>query len=219
CARVIYNYYEGGKNFSRYDESGLLDAVDRTDSAQLTDEDILHPTGWILLSFIMDPRTGLGRFNDYRISNYQLMKDLINYCRNLSVEEILQIPDVKERVERYFRQEKDYEKMIKDNSAVQGNVLVITLLHVNPILSGNRFKEYVLFPGINISVRIIWGYRKQNIVFTCGHSILNRTSKIDVGSLMLKYRGGGHRSVGTCQIAINQWEYVRDELVAAMREY
>jgi nanoRNase/pAp phosphatase (c-di-AMP/oligoRNAs hydrolase) len=218
CARVIFNYYGGEKKFPRFAESGLLDAVDKSDSAQLSREDILNPTGWILLSFIMDPRTGLGRFRDYRISNYQLMEILIDYCRNSSIEDILQFPDVKERVNRYFQQEKEYEKMIVENSTEYGNVLVINLLDVNPILTGNRFKEYVLFPGINISIRIIWGYKKQNIVFTCGHSILNRTSKIDVGSLMLKYRGGGHRTVGTCQITINQWEQVRDELVTAMRE-
>jgi nanoRNase/pAp phosphatase (c-di-AMP/oligoRNAs hydrolase) len=218
CARVIFNYYGGEKKFPRFAKSGLLDAVDKSDSAQLSREDILNPTGWILLSFIMDPRTGLGRFRDYRISNYQLMEILIEYCRSSSIEDILQFPDVKERVNRYFQQEKEYEKMIVENSTVYGNVLVINLLDVNPILTGNRFKEYVLFPGINISIRIIWGYKKQNIVFTCGHSILNRTSKIDVGSLMLKYRGGGHRTVGTCQITISQWEQVRDELVAAMRE-
>jgi nanoRNase/pAp phosphatase (c-di-AMP/oligoRNAs hydrolase) len=146
------------------------------------------------------------------------MEILIDYCRNSSIEDILQFPDVKERVNRYFQQEKEYEKMIMNNATVYRNVLVINLLDVNPILTGNRFKEYVLFPDINISIRIIWGYKRQNIVFTCGHSILNRTSKIDVGSLMLKYRGGGHRTVGTCQIEINQWEQVRDELVAAMRE-
>jgi nanoRNase/pAp phosphatase (c-di-AMP/oligoRNAs hydrolase) len=218
CARVIYNYYGGSKKFLRFETSGFLQAVDKCDSAQFTLEDIQSPSGWILLSFIMDPRTGLGRFHDYRISNYQLMEVLIAYCRYLSVEETLKAPDIRERVERYFQQEKDYEKMIRDNSTVHGNVLVINLLDVAPILSGNRFKEYVLYPGVNISMRIIWGYRRQNIVFTCGHSILNRTSNVDVGSLMLKYQGGGHRTVGTCQLSIHQWEKTRDELVAAMRE-
>ena len=218
CARVIYDYYGGPKKFSRFQESGFLDAVDKCDSAQLTRQEILDPNGWILLSFVMDPRTGLGRFHDYRISNYHLMEALINYCRNLTVGEILQVPDVQERIERYFQQENHYEKMIRDNSIVYDNVLVIDLLNVDPIQSGNRFKEYVLFPAVNISLRIIWGYKKQNIVLTCGHSILNRTSKIDVGSLMLKYRGGGHRTVGTCQVSLDNWEQIKDKLVTAMRE-
>lgn len=218
CARVIYNYYGGARKFPRFNDSGFLDAVDKCDSAQLNFEEIQDPKGWILLSFIMDPRTGLGRFHDYRISNYQVMKELIEYCRSLTLEEILQVPDVKERIERYFQQEKEYEKMIIDHSTVHNNVLVIDLLDVDPIQSGNRFKEYVLFPDVNISIRIIWGFKKKNIVFTCGHSILNRTSKIDVGSLMLKYQGGGHRTVGTCQVSTDQWEQVKNELVAAMIE-
>ncbi|NIM15763.1 MAG: exopolyphosphatase [Candidatus Aminicenantes bacterium] len=218
CARVIYNYYGGEKRFAGIKASGLLEVVDKSNTAQLTREEIMYPGGWILLSFIMDPRTGLGRFKDYRISNYHLMEELIQYCRTMPVGKILEVTDVKERVNRYYEQEKAYEEMIKQNSTVYGNVLVINLLDVEPILSGNRFKEYVLFPDQNISIRIMWGYRKQNIVFTCGYSILNRTAKMDVGSLMLKYGGGGHRSVGTCQVSIDRWEQIRNELVEALRE-
>ncbi|MCP4214398.1 MAG: exopolyphosphatase [bacterium] len=218
CARVIYDYYGGAEKFAQFDKSGLMEAVDRSDAGQLTEEEIKNPAGWILLSFIMDPRTGLGRYKDYRISNYQLMEDMINYCSTKSVEEILEIQDVKERIHRYFRQEKDYEAMIKANSTLEGNVLVIRLLEVDEILSGNRFKEYVLFPEQNVSVRIIWGFKKQNIVFTCGHSVVNRTSKTDVGSLMLKYGGGGHRMVGTCQVPAEGWERVQDEIIKAMKQ-
>ncbi|MGE5342591.1 MAG: exopolyphosphatase [Candidatus Omnitrophota bacterium] len=218
CARVIYNYYGGAERFARFDESGLMDAVDRSDSAQLTKDEVLHPDGWILLSFIMDPRTGLGRFKDYRISNYQLMEELVRYCRSMSVDEILRLPDVQERVKRYFDQERDYEEMLKTNSNAHDNVLVIDLMNVESILSGNRFKEYVLFPEQNISIRIIWGFKKQNVVLTCGYSVFNRTATVDIGSLMLKYGGGGHKSVGTCQIPVDQWEQVRDELIAAMRQ-
>jgi len=218
CARVIYDYFGGAKRFPRFHQSGFLDAVDKCDSAQLSREEIQSPNGWILLSFVMDPRTGLGRFHDYRISNYQLMMELIDYCRTLPVDEILQVPDVRERIDRYFQQEKEYEKMILDHASVHKNVLVINLLDVDLIQSGNRFKEYVLFPEVNISIRIIWGYKKQNIVFTCGHSVVNRTSNINVGSLMLKYRGGGHRTVGTCQVPSHRWEQVKDELISVMKE-
>ena len=217
CARVIYDYYGGAETFSRFDESGMMAAVDRSDSGQLTREEVVHPTGWILLSFIMDPRTGLGRYKDFRISNYQLMAAMIDYCRTMPVEEILQVPDVREREKRYFQLEKAYDEMIKANTVVDGNLLVINLLDVDPILPGNRFKEYVLFPGQNASIRIIWGLKKQNIVFTCGHSILNRTLKADIGALMQKCGGGGHSTVGTCQVPIDGWERVKDELVAALK--
>lgn len=217
CARVIYNYYKDEK-FEKYESSGLMEAVDKTDSGNLSAEDITDPKGWILLSYIMDPRTGLGRYNDYRISNYEMMMDMIEYCKTKSPEEILEIPDVKERVIRYFDQEKEYEQMIKDNSVVDGNVLIIDLHNEDPIKSGNRFKEYVLFPEQNISVRILWGFRQQNMVMTCGHSILNRTSKTNVGELMLKYGGGGHRAVGTCQVEVENWEKVKDKIVKKMKE-
>ena len=218
CARIIYDYFGGAEKFSKFDETGLMRAVDKSDSGQVTEDDILNPKGWMLLSFIMDPRTGLGRYRDYRISNYQLMEAMIQYCRTMTVEEILEVPDVQERVKRYFEQEKAYEEMIKSNSTVDKNVLVLDLHNVEEILTGNRFKEYVLFPEQNVSIRIIWGFRKQNMVFTCGHSIINRTSKTDLGSLMLKYGGGGHRYVATCQVPIENWENIRAELVEVMKE-
>jgi len=213
CARVIYDYYGGDEKFGKFEKNGLMEGVDKSDSGQLTVDEILDPKGWILLSFIMDPRTGLGRYRDYRISNYQLMEKMIEYCQTMSADEILKLPDVQERIARYLEQEKAYEKMIRENSTVEKNLLIIDLRDVEEILSGNRFKEYVLFPEQNISMRIIWGFRKQNVVFTCGHSIVNRTSKTNIGSLMLKRGGGGHRAVGTCQVPIDQWETVRSELI------
>ncbi len=216
-ARVIYDYYGGAEKFSKFDKSGLMAAVDKVDSGQLTIEEIAFPTDWTALAFMMDPRTGLGRYKDYRISNYQLMEDMIKYCRTMAIHEILAVPDVRERMTRYFKQEKLYEEMVRENSTVDGNVLIIDLHNLDQIMTGNRFKEYILFPEQNISVRIIWGLRKQNMVFTCGRSVTNRTSKTDIGSLMLRYGGGGHRTVGTCQVSADDWERIRDEIVAQMK--
>jgi nanoRNase/pAp phosphatase (c-di-AMP/oligoRNAs hydrolase) len=146
------------------------------------------------------------------------MEKLIELCRHKNAEEILEDPDVRERVVRYFEQEKAYEKMILENSTARDNVLVIDLHNLDEILCGNRFKEYVLFPDINVSLRVIWGFRKQNMVFTVGHSIINRTCRSDIGSLMLKYEGGGHEQVGTCQVPTHSWENIRDEIVSVLRE-
>ncbi len=217
CARVIYDYYGGSEKFARLDETGLMTAVDKSDSAQFTKDEILKPQGWVLLSFIMDARTGLGRYRDYRISNYQLMEDMIQHCRTMNAEQILEVPDVQERVKRYFEQEAQFRTMLKSNSWADGNVIVLDLHEVDEILSGNRFIIYALYPDQNISIRIIWGFKKQNMVFTVGHSILNRTSKTDVGSLMLKYGGGGHRVVGTCQVPTDDWEKVIAELLEQMK--
>ncbi|WP_207263605.1 exopolyphosphatase [Desulfovibrio sp. Huiquan2017] len=199
CARVVYEYYGADKFPASYGE--FIEAVDKVDSANLTTDEISNPTGWIQLGFIMDPRTGLGRYRDYRISNYQLMLDMIEYCRTKTAEEILRIDDVRERVEKYGEDREPFINMLTDNAEVHGDAVVLDLRNQEPIFCGNRFMVYTLFLECNISVRIIWGFKKQNVVLTVGHSILNRTSPVDVGALMLSLGGGGHRAVGTCQVA------------------
>ncbi len=200
CARVIYDFYGGASQFGHLDATGLMGAVDQADSAQFTTEEILNPDGWVLLSFIMDPRTGLGRYHDYRMSNYQLMEYMIEYCRSMDAEQILRLPDVQERVTRYFEQEGPFRAMLREHSTLHGNVVVVDLRGLDEIKAGNRFTIYSLYPQANVSVRVLDGKGKQNTVLACGYSILNRTCLTDIGSLMLKYGGGGHRSVGTCQV-------------------
>ncbi len=218
CARVIYDYYGGPAIFSKFDDNGLMQAVDKSDSGDLTRKEILHPSGWILLSFVMDARTGLGRYRDYRISNLQLMKDMIQYCRTMRVEEILELPDVEERVKRYYSQEREYSSMIKNYTRTDANVIIIDLREVEEILSGNRFTEYVLYPEQNVSLRAIWGRMKQNVVFTVGYSIINRTCKTNIGSLMLHYGGGGHRAVGTCQVPVENAEEAFKAILDHLKE-
>lgn len=216
-AQVIWDYYGGKKTFKKH-FLPLLDAVNKSDSGNLTREEILNPKGWILLSFLMDPRTGLGRFRDYRISNYQLMEDMIQYCRTKTDEDILLIPDVQERSKRYFEQQELFEEMLKRCCEIHGNVIITNLMNEETIYSGNRFLVFALYPEQNIEVRVMWGKNKKNVVFTCGHSILNRTSQTNVGKLMLEYGGGGHTKVGTCQIPIEDWERVLEEIVNRMQK-
>ncbi|MGE0084677.1 MAG: exopolyphosphatase [Desulfococcaceae bacterium] len=216
AARVIYNYYGGDKKFTDSHIRNLVAAVDKADSADFTADEILNPKGWVLLSFIMDPRTGLGRYKDYKISNYQLMMDMIGYCRNKTVEEILELPDVKERVKRYFEQDRLFREMIQANTKIRGKVIVLDLRKQDEIYTGNRFVMYSLYPEQNISIQVIWGLNRQNIVMTCGYSIINKTATADVGALMLRYGGGGHRKVGTCQVPVEDAERVLEELVTEM---
>lgn len=211
CARVIYEYYGADKFPQSFD--ALMEAVDKVDSANLTSEEITDPEGWILLGYIMDPRTGLGRYRDYRISNYQLMLDMIEYCRVHQAEEILAMPDVQERVDRYNADKDNFIKMLRDNATVYNNAVVLDLRNQDPIYCGNRFMIYTLFPDCNVSIRIIWGFKKQNVVFTVGHSILNRTSKTDIGALMLSFGGGGHKAVGTCQVSESEMTETLKKLV------
>ncbi|MBI5206957.1 MAG: exopolyphosphatase [Candidatus Firestonebacteria bacterium] len=217
-ARVIFNYYGGDNKFINEHIKNLVKSVDKSDSANFTIDEVLNPKGWGLLSFIIDPRTGLGRYKDYRISNYQLMMDMIDYCREKSIDEILEIYDVKERIKRYFEQSKLFVEMIKANVTIRKNVIVLDLRNVKEIFTGNRFILYSLYPEQNISIQIIWGLHNQNIVMTCGYSIINRTSKINIGSLMLKYGGGGHKQVGTCQVPIDKADIILEELIYQMNK-
>jgi len=216
AAQVIYDFYGGAARFTSPLVKTLVDAVNKADSGDFTADEILNPTGWVLASFIMDPRTGLGRYKDYRISNYQLMMDMIDYCRAMPVEEILSLPDVKERVARYFEQDALFREMLQKNTTLRGNVIVTDLRNQEEIYTGNRFVLYSLYPEQNISIQVVWGFQRQNIVLTCGHSILNRTAKTDVGSLMLKCGGGGHHRVGTCQVPVVDADAILEDIIHRM---
>ena len=218
AARVIYDYYGGDDKFTNPHTRKLIEAVDKADTGSFTSDEILKPDGWPLLSFIMDARTGLGRYKDYRISNYQLMMDMIDYCRHKSVDEILALEDVKERITRYFEQDRLFKEMVKSRASVRGNVLVLDLREQEEIYTGNRFILYCLYPEQNISIQVMWGFQRQNIVMTCGYSIINRSSNVNVGSLMLKHGGGGHRKVGTCQVPVEEADSTLGELVQQMQE-
>ncbi|MCK5374266.1 MAG: exopolyphosphatase [Alphaproteobacteria bacterium] len=213
AARVVYDYFGGKKTFPRVSDD-MMEAVDKADSAQFTKEEVLSPEGWVLLSFIMDARTGLGRFRDFNISNYQLMMKLIDFCRNHSdINKILELPDVRERVDLYFEHQTKSREQIKRCSKVYKNLVVLDLRKEETIWSTNRFMIYALYPQCNISIHVLWGKNKQNTVFATGKSILDRSSMTDIGDLMLWNGGGGHHAAGTCQIANMQAEEILQELI------
>ncbi len=160
----------------------------------------------------MDPRTGLGRFRDFRISNYQLMMELIDACLQSSVEQVLQMPDVVERVALYREHAAAAEAQLLQRSTVHGNLVVLDLREDEVIHPTNRFMIYALHPRCNISIHVLWGLKQQNTVFAMGKSIVDRSSRTDVGSLMLAYGGGGHEAAGTCQVANSDAESVLGEL-------
>jgi nanoRNase/pAp phosphatase (c-di-AMP/oligoRNAs hydrolase) len=198
CARVVYEYYGGDEKLGRFAE--MIRYVDKVDSADLKPHEITNPAGWVLLGFIMDPRTGLGRFRNFTISNYDLMKELAKACADKNIEEIMSMPDVMEREKVYFEQEKLFREMLQTHIKLEENVLIADLRGVEVIHAGNRFLMYTLYPEQNISVWIVDGRNRQNCAITVGYSTINRSATVDVGSMLLKYGGGGHLQVGTCQI-------------------
>ena len=212
AARVVYDYFGGTERFPNL-PLDMMTAVDKADTASFTKEEILNPEGWVLLSFLMDSRTGLGRFRDFNISNYQLMMKLIDHCRrHNTIDQIIALPDVKERVDLYFEHQVKFREQIQRCATVNKNLVVLDLRHEETIWAGNRFVIYALFPHCNTSIHVLWGKNKQNTVFAIGRSILNRTSKTDIGNLCLEYGGGGHEAAGTCQVENLRAESILEEI-------
>lgn len=212
AARVVYDYFGGTERFPNL-PLDMMTVVDKADTASFTKEEILNPEGWVLLSFLMDSRTGLGRFRDFNISNYQLMMKLIDHCRrHNTIDQIIALPDVKERVDLYFEHQVKFREQIQRCATVNKNLVVLDLRHEETIWAGNRFVIYALFPHCNTSIHVLWGKNKQNTVFAIGRSILNRTSKTDIGNLCLEYGGGGHEAAGTCQVENLRAESILEEI-------
>ena len=215
AARVVYDYYGGKETFPRVSEE-LMAAVDKGDSADFTVDEILNPKGWVLLHYLMDPRTGLGRFRNFRISNYDLMMQLISFCMNASIDEILELPDVKERVDLYFEQAEAFKAQLKRIARIEGKVVVLDLRNEEIIHAGNRFMIYALYPEAQISVHVAWGFHKQNTAVMIGKSIVNKASQVNIGDLCLRYGGGGHFNAGTCQLENDTVDQQLPEIIAAL---
>ncbi len=216
-ARVVYDYYGGKERFPRVTDE-LMEAVDKGDSADFTMDEILNPKGWVLLHYLMDPRTGLGRFRNFRISNYDLMMELISYCMDHTIDEILELPDVKERVDLYFEQAELFKAQLRRLARVDGKVVILDLRNEEVIHAGNRFMIYALYPETQISIHIAWGFQKQNTAVMIGKSIVNRASEADIGELCLRYGGGGHRNAGTCQLDNDKVDAALPEIIAALNK-
>ena len=216
CARIIYEYYGGKERFPQFDD--LMVAVDKVDSGNLAYDEVLNPKGYILIGFLMDPRTGLGRWRSFTIPNYKLMENLMDACAKLTIDEILKLPDVVERIECYFDQTEKFKDMVRANTELRGNVIITDLRNEETIYTGNRFLIYSMYPTQNISVWIVKGKGGKGCSAAVGRSILNRTSMVDVGSLMLKYHGGGHQAVGTCQFSDENMETELPKMIEELCE-
>jgi nanoRNase/pAp phosphatase (c-di-AMP/oligoRNAs hydrolase) len=208
AARLVYDYYlEKNPNdpeLLRF--AKLVDETDRLDAAQLTPEDVVNPRDYILLGYTIDSRTGLGGFEDYFLK-------LVDLLKTKSIEEVLEHPDVKTRVDRLKRETSEFTHLLKRNSFQLHNVVVTDLREIERLPAGNRFIIYNLFPESNVSLRVHWGPAHNSVIAAVGHSIFNRTCKTSVGDLMSKYGGGGHRGAGTCVLPLDKAADAIDEIL------
>ena len=198
-ARIIYEYFGGEDRFSS-NLHDLMEAVDKADCTNFSENDVLNPEGWVFLNYLMDPRTGLGRFRNFNISNYNLMLKLVDLCPKKSITEIMEDPDVRERIALYNEEQEKFKEQIKRCTKVDGKIAILDVRNEDVIHVGNRFMVYALFPECNVSVHIFYGKQNQNTVFAVGKSIINRSCPIDIGAMMYEYQGGGHMNAGTCQV-------------------
>jgi hypothetical protein len=199
AARVVYTYFGGQGRFPDYFED-MMAAVDKADSGQFSRDEILHPQRWVLLNFLVDQRTNLEPWGKFRISGEQFKLDLIDHCGRMTIDNILAISDVKERADIYFQYEDAYKKLLNASARIHHNVAILDFREQKPIYPGNRFIIYALFPQCNISILIRSNTEKDKTIFSVGKSILNRTSSVNIGELMLAHGGGGHRSAGACHV-------------------
>lgn len=217
AARVVYDHFGGKAGFPKIADEMMV-AVDKADSAKFTREEVLDPKGWVLLGFIMDSRTGLGRTRTFTVSNYNLMMEMVDNCTTHDSAGILTLPNVAERVAAYRQQRGPFQEQLKRCTSVHGHLAVVDLLAEDPIYAGNRFVIYALFPQCSISMHVMWGLKKQNTVFAIGKSIFTKTSKTHVGNLCLEYGGGGHEAAGTCQVGNEKAEEVKQALIARIQK-
>jgi hypothetical protein len=212
AARLVYEHYlerdPDDADLARL--ATLVDETDRLDAAMLTPDDVDDPRDYILLGYTLDSRTGLGSFEDY-------FRRLVELMKTMSIEEVLAVPEVRERVERIRREQDECKSLLARSSFQLSNVVVTDLREVDRLPAGNRFLVYSLFPDANVSLRVHWGPRADTVVAAVGHSIFNRTCKTSVGDLMSRYGGGGHRGAGTCILPIDRAADAIEEMLIELQ--
>jgi nanoRNase/pAp phosphatase (c-di-AMP/oligoRNAs hydrolase) len=213
----VFDHYGGFEVFPRAWDEMML-AVDKPDSAQYSRDEILKPAGSTLLSFLMDARTGLGRLNSFRISNYHLVMELIDFCRHRTIADVLAHIDVVERLELLSQSEPQFVDQIRRCSKIYGDVIVLDLRQEKTIFPGHRFMIYAMHPQCTLSVHALWGLKQMNTVFAVGKSIINRSSLANIGELMLSYEGGGHENAGTCQVPNDEAASILEKILSQLND-
>jgi|TARA_B100000315_G_C14576149_1_gene588012 hypothetical protein len=208
AARLVYEYYDDPA-LARFGE--LLAETDRVDSARLGMEDVLNPNRFVLLSYTLDPRSGLGAFKRYFLN-------LIDWLKTKKIEEIMEIPEVEGRVRMILSEQERYRQALLETSYLDDNVVVTDFRRFDTTPAGNRFLIYTLFPQSNISARMFHGKDQGFVVVAVGHSIFNRTSKTHVGNLLAEYGGGGLRGAGTAQLPTDTADETISKIIERMKQ-
>ncbi|MFW6011159.1 MAG: exopolyphosphatase [Desulfosalsimonas sp.] len=217
AARVVYEYYGGRSRFPGFFDD-IMKAVDKADSGNFSRSEILYPTGWTLLNFLVDKRTGIEDWGTFAVSEKEFKLRLIEWMGYQTIDEILLLPDVAQRVDVYFQYEEKYKEQLCQNAVAKQNIVIIDCRRKESVYPGNRFIIYALYPQCNISIQIKHEPDQGKTTFSVGKSIINKTSDVNIGELMLKYGGGGHRAAGACHVPDAEAGEVLAELVEALTD-
>jgi hypothetical protein len=210
ASRLVYDYYvERDPSIEEHEK--LVDETDRLDSANLTHDDVMNPQGHILLGFTIDNRSGLG----FDFKTY--FTTLLGYLKTMPIEKVLLQPEVADRVRRLREEQDRFQDLLLATSHMDENVVVTDLRNVETLPAGNRFLIYSLFPDANVSLRIHWGPKRENVIAAVGHSIFKRTCETSVGELMSHFGGGGHRGAGTCKIPVAEADASIKEILETLK--
>ncbi len=213
AARVVYDYYGGEHRFPNISEE-LMAAVDKADSAQFTESEVLAPEDWVLLNFVLDGRTGLNALSKFTLPNEQLMFELMTYCRHNPIEEILALPDILERVNAYRYHKEFAERQLVERSRIVDKTVVTDFRDLDKVFAVNRFLIYAIYPNTNLSATLRPAPRSGYVEIAIGKSIFDRSSSINVGSMLLAYGGGGHAAAGTCQVPAAKADETLDKILS-----
>ncbi len=231
AARVVYEYYttvasataqeskiqnlkskivQGLKILGSERMRYLLEETDRIDAGQLVPEDVHHPQGYVLISMTLDGR---------REEDQPYWLRLIGLLRDRSLEEILKEPEVKQRCQQIVDSQEKLKAILLERTTLKGNVIFVDLRGIQEIPDGNRFLLYTLFPTGNISIKIADDSQRANTTaISVGYNIFNTTSKVNVGALLKKHGGGGHKVVGSCRVPSGEAERAIREIFEAVKE-
>lgn len=203
CARLIFEHYNKPE-WEKYKE--LLEATDRIDSARLDLNDILRPQKWVRIANTVDPRSGYAPSHEYFMC-------LVDWIKEYSIEDILSLDDVRDRLREFFKQDEEYRKALLANSYLNGVVVVTDFRQLVKIPIGSRFLVYAQFPSSNASLRIFYTPDREYMTIAVGRSIFNRTCEVDIGNLMAEYGGGGHVGAGSCRVTIDSADEAIGDIV------
>jgi oligoribonuclease NrnB/cAMP/cGMP phosphodiesterase (DHH superfamily) len=207
AAGIVFEYFTG--RFKR-DFTELVYWADRIDSADFTQDEVLHPEkyDYVLLSMTVSGEKGKeeGYWNK-----------LVRLLRETDIGQAMADSDIKARCQTVIRENSEYANWLKRYTRIEGQVAVTDFRSLDQPPSGNRFLSYSLFPETVVSVRIRNDpLQKRTVVVNIGHSIFNRNCSVHVGRLLTAFGGGGHRAAASVRFPAAQADSYLPQIITAL---